>query len=53
MRILIYGDRSTNEDSLEKKRLGDLWAARSGGKGLFAMPVDGDYSEILRLVRGA
>ncbi len=55
-RVLVVeykgGDRSTNEDSQEKKRLGELWAARSGGKGLFTMPVDGDYSDILRLVRG-
>ena len=30
-------DRATNDDSREKERLGDLWAARSGGRGLFLM----------------
>ncbi len=28
-------DRITNDDSKEKRRIGELWAARSGGKALF------------------
>lgn len=46
------GNLATNADSEEKRRLGELWAARSGGSGLFAMPVDEDYTEILRVLRG-
>ncbi|HOF09133.1 MAG TPA: hypothetical protein PLV33_03960 [Opitutaceae bacterium] len=30
-------DRSTNDDSKEKERLGQLWAERSGGRCLFVM----------------
>jgi type III restriction enzyme len=56
-RVLVVeykgGDRSTNDDSKEKKRLAELWAERSGGLGVFAMPVDGDYAEIKRVVRKA
>jgi len=54
-RVLVVeykgGDRSTNDDSKEKKRLGELWAERSGGLVVFTMPVDGDYAEIMRAVR--
>ena len=31
------GDRSTNEDSMEKERLGKLWEERSGGRCFFEM----------------
>lgn len=52
--VLEYkgGNLSTGDDAREKKRLGELWAEKSGGRGVFAMPVDGDYSEILKQVRG-
>ena len=33
------GEHLWNEDSKEKKALGELWAERSGGQCLFAMPV--------------
>lgn len=40
-RVLVIeyksADRATNDDTREKERLGDLWAERSGGKGLFLM----------------
>ena len=32
------GDRWSNDDSKEKRRLGELWAAKSNGKCLFVMP---------------
>ena len=34
----------TNDDSKEKKALGELWASRSGGKGIFLMAEKRDYS---------
>lgn len=40
------GGHLWNEDSKEKKALGELWAKRSNGKCLFVMPVDKDYSAI-------
>jgi type III restriction enzyme len=54
-RVLVVeykgGNLSTGDDAQEKKRLGELWAEKSGGRGFFAMPVDGDYSSILKQVR--
>lgn len=54
-RVLVVeykgGDRSTNADSEEKRRLGELWASLSGGRALFSMPVDNDYTDLLRLVK--
>ncbi len=35
-----------NEDSKEKRRLGELWEAKSGGKCLFVMPTGKNYEEI-------
>lgn len=41
-RILVVeykgADRWTNDDSREKRRIGELWAAKSHGKCLFVMP---------------
>lgn len=38
-------------DSDEKRAIGAVWAARSGGKCLFAMPTQNDFSQITQLVK--
>ena len=43
-------DRYDNLDSEEKRAVGAVWASRSGGRCLFAMPTDRDFSSILSLV---
>ncbi|MBP6507903.1 MAG: DEAD/DEAH box helicase family protein [Opitutaceae bacterium] len=54
-RILVLeykgADRWSNDDSKEKRRLGELWANRSGGSCLFAMPKAKDFAVITSLVR--
>lgn len=46
-------DRVTNDDSKEKKVIGNLWAERSNGKCLFLMAEKDTYkTEILRLIKG-
>jgi len=46
-------DRSTNDDSKEKERLGDLWAQHSGGAGLFAMVKGlGDRERVEKMMQG-
>ena len=37
-------------DAEEKRAVGAVWASRSGGKCLFAMPTEGDFFQITRLV---
>ena len=53
-RILVVeykgADRWSNDDSKEKRALGDLWAARSNGKCLFIMPNGPDYDAIRQKV---
>lgn len=39
-------DRWSNDDSKEKRRLGELWAERSGGACLFVMPKGRDLAAI-------
>ena len=34
---LHLGDRVTTDDTKEKRNVGELWAAKSKGKGLFVM----------------
>lgn len=43
-------DRWSNDDSSEKRRLGALWAERSGGQCLFAMPSGKDFAAITTLL---
>ena len=54
-RILVVeykgGDRWSNDDSKEKRRLGELWAERSGGKCLFAMPNGTDRTAITAVIK--
>jgi len=38
----------SNDDSKEKRALGELWADRSGGKCLFVMPKGDDWAAITR-----
>ena len=55
-RILVVeykgSDRWTTDDSKEKRRLGDLWALKSGGRCLFAMPKGKDWDAIRAAVGG-
>ena len=39
-------DRWSNDDSKEKRRLGELWAAKSGNTCLFVMPKGPDWGQI-------
>lgn len=39
-------DRWSNDDSKEKRQIGELWAARSGGRCLFVMPKGPDWTAI-------
>jgi type III restriction enzyme len=39
-------DRWSNDDSKEKRLLGQLWAERSGGMGVFVMPNGKDFAAI-------
>ncbi|MFH2064733.1 MAG: DEAD/DEAH box helicase family protein [Pseudomonadota bacterium] len=45
------GGHLLNEDSKEKKALGELWSLKSGGTCLFTMPTDKDYNAIHRAIR--
>lgn len=52
-RILVVeykGGHLWNDESKEKKALGELWAMRSGGACLFVMPTDEDYEAIQRVI---
>jgi type III restriction enzyme len=44
-------DRWSNDDSKDKRRLGELWALKSGGKCLFIMPKGTDMGAIQALVK--
>jgi type III restriction enzyme len=44
-------DRWTNEDSWEKRTLGELWADRSDGQCLFVMPKGKDFESIERMAK--
>ena len=41
---------ATNDDSKEKKAVGELWEARSGGHCLFVMPIAKDWEAIRRCI---
>ncbi len=43
-------DRWSNDDSREKRRIGELWAERSGGECLFIMPQGKDFAAIQKLI---
>ncbi len=52
-RILVVeykGSHLWNDDSREKKALGELWAERSKGTCLFVMPTDKDYEAVQRVI---
>jgi type III restriction enzyme len=42
----------TNDDSKEKRLVGDLWADRAGGKGLFLMVENKEFGRIDAVIRG-
>lgn len=44
-------DRWSNDDSKEKRRLGELWALKSGGRCLFVMPKGKDWEAIKAVVK--
>jgi len=41
----------SNDDSKEKRRVGDLWAERSGGQCLFVMPKGRDWQAITAILK--
>jgi len=45
-------DRWSNDDSKEKRAVGDLWADRSRGRCIFVMPKGKDRAAIEAAVRG-
>lgn len=49
-RLLVFeykgADRWSNDDSREKRRIGELWEFKSGGTCLFAMPKGPDFEAI-------
>ncbi len=52
-RILVVeykGGHLWNDESKEKKALGELWTMRSRGACLFVMPIDKDYEAIQRVI---
>jgi type III restriction enzyme len=40
----------SNDDSKEKRKLGELWADRSNGRCLFVMPKGKDWDEIKQVI---
>lgn len=44
-------DRYDNTDSEEKRAIGAVWASRSGGRCLFEMPTDVDFSGVIKVVK--
>ena len=44
-------DRWSNDDSKEKRRLGELWALKSGGKCLFVMPKGAHLDDVALLLK--
>ncbi|MEO8441747.1 MAG: hypothetical protein ABI547_04625 [Betaproteobacteria bacterium] len=46
-------DRYSGDDAEEKRAVGEVWASRSGGSCLFAMPTDGNFSKITALAKKA
>ena len=53
-RVLVveYKGAHLFSDADEKRAVGAVWASRSGGRCVFAMPTDEDFSPIVRAVRG-
>ena len=56
-RILVVESKGevywSNDDSKEKRRLGELWAERSGGLGVFVMPKGKDFAAIKKAIGDA
>ena len=46
-------DRYDSVDSEEKRAIGAVWASRSGGRCLFEMPTEVDFSGVLKAVKSA
>ena len=44
-------DRYSGSDAEEKRAIGEVWAARSGGTCLFVMPTEGDFSTITAIAK--
>ena len=38
-------------DAEEKRAVGAVWASRSGGRCLFVMPTEGDFSAVMKAVK--
>ena len=54
-RVLLVEYKSerdwSNDDSKDKRRVGELWAERSGGRCMFVMPKGKDWQAIMTLVK--
>lgn len=53
-RLLVVeykGGHLWNDESKEKKTLGELWAVKSNGKCIFVMPTEKDFAMIQRAIR--
>lgn len=46
-----YKGKHLAGDATEKRWIGNLWAEASGGRCVFAMPTDGDFSDLDSLLR--
>lgn len=44
------GHLASDPGTLDKRKIGTLWAEASGGQCLFAMPTAGDFDEIRRVI---
>jgi type III restriction enzyme len=55
-RILVVESKGeiywSNDDSKEKRRLGELWAERSNGRCIFIMPKGKDFAAISKMISG-
>lgn len=46
------GDKYDNPPEIEKHRVGELWAAASGGQCVYVMPTRRDFAAIGRAIDG-
>ena len=50
LRKRYYDEAQERGDVEEKRAVGAVWASRSGGRCLFVMPTEGDFSVISMMV---
>lgn len=49
--VVEYKGKHLYDGAEDKRAVGSVWASRSGGRCLFVMPTDGDFSSIERAIR--